>query len=31
MAYITTYPQVAHVHLTLHGHRCIRYENVITF
>jgi hypothetical protein len=30
MTYITTYPQVAHVRLTLHKQCYIRYENVFT-
>jgi hypothetical protein len=28
MTYITTYPQVAPMHLTLHRQCCIRYENI---
>jgi hypothetical protein len=31
MTYITTYPQVVLVRLTLYGQRCIRYENIFTY
>jgi hypothetical protein len=29
IAYIIIYSPSAHVHLTLHGQHCIRYENVL--
>jgi hypothetical protein len=30
ITFITTYPQVMPIHLTLYGQRCIRYENIFT-